>query len=178
LSLIASFSSLSQGQTVANPPSIDFVNDASTPSDCLGIRPAHLWSFDYAKLLWSDTGAVLTATNAFQFKPFSNNQSFPSGHSSQAFAVATAIAENYPVWWVQTLCYGGAGGLRSDRTKRPLRERRRGRSASRVGGRPCSRASPQWLPAQFRKTELESLRRRRQCSPRIFQVVLIDAFPA
>jgi hypothetical protein len=109
LSLIASFSSLSQGQTVANPPSIDFVNDASTPSDCLGIRPAHLWSFDYAKLLWSDTGAVLTATNAFQFKPFSNNQSFPSGHSSQAFAVATAIAENYPVWWVQTLCYGGAG---------------------------------------------------------------------
>ena len=35
--------------------------------------------------------------------------SFPSGHASQAFAVATAIAENYPVWWVQTLCYGGAG---------------------------------------------------------------------
>ena len=50
-----------------------------------------------------------TAANAFQFKPFSNNQSFPSGHASQAFAVATAIAENYPVWWVQTLCYGGAG---------------------------------------------------------------------
>ena len=50
-----------------------------------------------------------TASNAFEFKPFSNNQSFPSGHASQAFAVATAIAENYPVWWVQTLCYGGAG---------------------------------------------------------------------
>jgi len=31
------------------------------PSDSLGIRPAHLWSFDYVKLLWSDTGAVLTA---------------------------------------------------------------------------------------------------------------------
>jgi hypothetical protein len=50
-----------------------------------------------------------TATSTFDFKPFSNNQSFPSGHASQAFAVATAIAENYPAWWVQTLCYGGAG---------------------------------------------------------------------
>ena len=218
LSLIACFSGVSQAQTVANAPSIDFVSNASRPSDSLGIRPAHLWSFDYVKLLWSDTGAVLTApahwnevdwmyagfaaagigaaasldntikdtvqahrttgqdrffnqyqnlgaawsfgvigafeiwgevgcnttakntamdaltasiigpgligtslkyavgrvrpntaTNAFQFKPFSNNQSFPSGHASEAFAVATAIAENYPVWWVQTLCYGGAG---------------------------------------------------------------------
>jgi len=50
-----------------------------------------------------------TATRTFDFKPFSNNQSFPSGHASQAFAVATAIAENYPSWWVETLCYGGAG---------------------------------------------------------------------
>jgi len=50
-----------------------------------------------------------TATRTFEFKPFSGNQSFPSGHASQAFAVATAIAENYPYWWVQTLCYGGAG---------------------------------------------------------------------
>lgn len=50
-----------------------------------------------------------TATGTFEFKPFSGNQSFPSGHASQAFAVATAIAENYPSWWVQTLCYGGAG---------------------------------------------------------------------
>lgn len=50
-----------------------------------------------------------TATTTFEFKPFSGNQSFPSGHASQAFAVATAIAENYPSWWVQMLCYGGAG---------------------------------------------------------------------
>ena len=50
-----------------------------------------------------------TATSTFEFKPFSGNQSFPSGHASQAFAVATAIAENYPSWSVQTLCYGGAG---------------------------------------------------------------------
>jgi hypothetical protein len=61
LSLIASFPGLSQAQTGTNPPSIDFVNDPSTPSDSLGIRPPHLWSFDYVKLLWSDTGAVLTA---------------------------------------------------------------------------------------------------------------------
>jgi hypothetical protein len=61
LSLIDSFSGLSQAQTVANPPSINFVNNASMPSDSLGIRPAHLWSFDYVKLLWSDAGAVLTA---------------------------------------------------------------------------------------------------------------------
>ncbi len=50
-----------------------------------------------------------TATSTFEFKPFSGNQSFPSGHACQAFAVATAIAENYPSWWMQTLCYGGAG---------------------------------------------------------------------
>jgi hypothetical protein len=50
-----------------------------------------------------------TAASTFEFKPFSGNQSFPSGHASQAFAVATAIAENYPSWWVQTLCYGSAG---------------------------------------------------------------------
>jgi hypothetical protein len=50
-----------------------------------------------------------SATSTFEFKPFSNHQSFPSGHASQAFAVATAIAENYPAWWVESLCYGGAG---------------------------------------------------------------------
>lgn len=50
-----------------------------------------------------------TASRTFEFRPFSGNQSFPSGHAAQAFAVATAVAENYPSWWVQTLCYGGAG---------------------------------------------------------------------
>ena len=51
----------------------------------------------------------VAATSTYEFKPFSRNQSFPSGHATQAFAVATAIAENYPSWWVQTLCYGSAG---------------------------------------------------------------------
>ena len=50
-----------------------------------------------------------TTSRTFKFRPFSGNQAFPSGHAAQAFAVATAIAENYPTWWVQTLCYGGAG---------------------------------------------------------------------
>ncbi len=50
-----------------------------------------------------------TATATFEFKPLSRNQSFPSGHTAQAFAVATAIAENYPAWWVQAFCYGAAG---------------------------------------------------------------------
>ena len=50
-----------------------------------------------------------TTARTFEFRPFSGNQAFPSGHAAQAFAVATAIAENYPTWWVQTLCYGGAG---------------------------------------------------------------------
>ena len=49
-----------------------------------------------------------SASRTFQFKPFSGNQSFPSGHATQAFAVATTIAEHYPEWWVQGLCYGSA----------------------------------------------------------------------
>jgi len=47
-------------------------------------------------------------TATFKFKPFTSNYSFPSGHATQAFAVATVIAENYPVWWVEGLSYGGA----------------------------------------------------------------------
>ncbi|MFI5338168.1 MAG: phosphatase PAP2 family protein, partial [Opitutales bacterium] len=48
------------------------------------------------------------ATRTFQFKPFSGNFSFPSGHAAQAFAVATVIAEHYPHWWWQGVCYGSA----------------------------------------------------------------------
>ena len=50
-----------------------------------------------------------TTTNTYRFKPFSSNSSFPSGHATEAFAVATSIAENYHVWWVQALAYGTAG---------------------------------------------------------------------
>jgi membrane-associated phospholipid phosphatase len=52
-----------------------------------------------------------TATRTFELKPFGGNQSFPSGHAAQAFAVATTIAEHYPAWWVQGLCYGSAAAV-------------------------------------------------------------------
>lgn len=50
-----------------------------------------------------------TTTSTYRFKPFGSNASFPSGHATEAFAVATSIAENYRVWWVQVLAYGTAG---------------------------------------------------------------------
>lgn len=50
-----------------------------------------------------------TTTSTFRFKPFSTNSSFPSGHATEAFAVAAAIAENYPTLWVECLAYGTAG---------------------------------------------------------------------
>jgi membrane-associated phospholipid phosphatase len=45
----------------------------------------------------------------FIFKPFSGNQSFPSGHTTQAFAVASVVASHYDAWWQQSLAYGAAG---------------------------------------------------------------------
>lgn len=45
----------------------------------------------------------------FEFKPFGrDNQSFPSGHTATAFSLCTVLAEHYPAWWVQVLCYGSA----------------------------------------------------------------------
>jgi membrane-associated phospholipid phosphatase len=49
-----------------------------------------------------------TTSSTFKFKPFSSNSSIPSGHATEAFAVATSIAENYKTWWVQGLAYGTA----------------------------------------------------------------------
>ncbi|MBI3610483.1 MAG: phosphatase PAP2 family protein [Nitrospirae bacterium] len=42
------------------------------------------------------------------FRPFSGNESFPSGHTTQAFAVASVIAAYYDPLWVQTTAYGVA----------------------------------------------------------------------
>jgi membrane-associated phospholipid phosphatase len=47
--------------------------------------------------------------NPYRFRPFTNHNSFPSGHTAQAFAVATVIVAHYPAWWVQVLAYGSAG---------------------------------------------------------------------
>jgi len=37
--------------------------------------------------------------------------SFPSGHTSSAFAVATSISLSYPKWWVIAPCYLWAGAV-------------------------------------------------------------------
>lgn len=49
------------------------------------------------------------ATSTFEFRPFRGNESFPSGHTTQAFAVASVIAAHYDQWWVQGVAYGLAG---------------------------------------------------------------------
>jgi membrane-associated phospholipid phosphatase len=47
---------------------------------------------------------------ATSFRPFSGNEnSFPSGHATQAFAMASAIASHYDAPWVKTAAYGTAG---------------------------------------------------------------------
>lgn len=47
------------------------------------------------------------------FSPFSGHESHPSGHTTQAFTVASVLAAHYPDTWVQITCYGLAtlGGL-------------------------------------------------------------------
>lgn len=49
--------------------------------------------------------------HTFDLKPFSGNYSFPSGHVTQAFAVASVISAHYDQWWVQGLSYGLAGAV-------------------------------------------------------------------
>lgn len=41
----------------------------------------------------------------YDFHPFGNGPSFPSGHATQAFTVASVIATEYPKPWVQAACY-------------------------------------------------------------------------
>jgi membrane-associated phospholipid phosphatase len=43
------------------------------------------------------------------FHPFSGGESFPSGHTAEAFTLATSIAENYRRPWISGLSYGIAG---------------------------------------------------------------------
>lgn len=49
------------------------------------------------------------------FHPFSGNISFPSGHTTQAFAVASVIATEYPHTLVQVAAYGAAAGVAASR---------------------------------------------------------------
>jgi hypothetical protein len=45
----------------------------------------------------------------YTFYAFSRNISFPSGHTTQAFAVASVIATEYDAIWIRTMAYGLAG---------------------------------------------------------------------
>jgi membrane-associated phospholipid phosphatase len=44
----------------------------------------------------------------FHFRPFTSSASFPSGHATQAFAVAAVIADHYESLWVKSTAYGVA----------------------------------------------------------------------
>jgi membrane-associated phospholipid phosphatase len=48
------------------------------------------------------------ATRTFDFSAFGGQSSFPSGHTTQAFAVASVIATHYEAGWVQGVAYGSA----------------------------------------------------------------------
>jgi len=48
---------------------------------------------------------------AWKRKGFTRHSSFPSGHTTQAFVLATAISEHYPKWWVKVTVYGFATGV-------------------------------------------------------------------
>lgn len=53
---------------------------------------------------------------AHSFQPFSStHQSFPSGHATNAFAFATAIAGHYDGWLVPTIVYSLASGVAMSR---------------------------------------------------------------
>ncbi|HEV7505194.1 MAG TPA: phosphatase PAP2 family protein [Thermoanaerobaculia bacterium] len=44
----------------------------------------------------------------FDFDPFSGSSSFPSGHATEAFAVASVIATRYDSGWIKAAAYGSA----------------------------------------------------------------------
>lgn len=43
---------------------------------------------------------------AYHFRPFGGDHSFPSGHTAQAFSLASVIAESYDERWVDLTSYG------------------------------------------------------------------------
>jgi membrane-associated phospholipid phosphatase len=48
------------------------------------------------------------ATSTYDFKPFSGASSFPSGHATEAFAVASVVATHYDSGWIKGVAYGSA----------------------------------------------------------------------
>ena len=50
------------------------------------------------------------STTQYAFKPFSHHDSFPSGHATMAFALATSLADEIRRPWASALLYAGATG--------------------------------------------------------------------
>lgn len=55
------------------------------------------------------------ANNTVTFEPGSKNYSFPSGHATEAFSVASVIAARSSGWIIPTLAYAGASAVAFDR---------------------------------------------------------------
>jgi hypothetical protein len=73
----------------------------------------------YESYIWAGAieGALKFATgrkrpsdteNPFHFKLGGSDSSFPSGHTTEAFAAATVFTEQYPHWWVAVPAFGAA----------------------------------------------------------------------
>jgi membrane-associated phospholipid phosphatase len=45
-------------------------------------------------------------SNPLKFEPLGRDSSFPSGHTTVAFAAATTLAEQYPHWYISIPAYG------------------------------------------------------------------------
>lgn len=54
-------------------------------------------------------GRPTDGKGAYNFEPFSGHDSFLSGHTTEAFALASVITEHYPAMWVKVAAYGLAG---------------------------------------------------------------------
>ena len=50
------------------------------------------------------------STNQYVFRPFSHHDSFPSGHATMAFALATSLADEIDRPWASVVLFAGATG--------------------------------------------------------------------
>jgi membrane-associated phospholipid phosphatase len=54
-------------------------------------------------------GRPTDGKGAYDFQPFSGHDSFLSGHTTEAFTLASVITEHYPALWIKITAYGLAG---------------------------------------------------------------------